>query len=216
MTTAQFSYTHLFRGSTLLLMRQHGLYVSQRNRRGVAWLETEIPYEELLPVELDYHEPAPLHLPPVGTWVALWILVQALRSLLKSQQQLPTELWVAGLGFLVGLAGVLLTRRYWGRTVTIGTNRIRVTLPNRRGRRDALETFTEALRLRAHAYLRDEYAQVNPLGPIELQLHRLNWLHHLNVLSEQELRTLSTRLTGRLSLEPLKLMGQDLETPYVN
>jgi hypothetical protein len=216
MTTAQFAYTHLFRGSTLLLMRQHGLYVSQRNRRGVAWLETEIPYEELLPVELEYHEPAPLRLPPAGTWVAVWIVVQGLSRLLKSEQGLSTELWVACIGFLVGLAGVFLTRRYWGRTVTIVTNRIRITLPNRRGRRDALETFTEALRLRAHAYLRDEYAQVNPLGPIELQLHRLNWLHHLNVLSEQELRTLSTRLTGRLSLEPLNLMGQDLETPYVN
>ena len=216
MTTAQFAYTHFFRGSTLLLMRQHGLYVSQRNRRGVAWLETEIPYEELLPVELEYHEPAPLRLPPAGTWVAVWIVVQGLSRLLKSEPGLSTELWVACIGFLAGLAGVLLTRRYWGRTVTVGTNRIRVTLPNRRGRRDALETFTEALRLRAHAYLRDEYAQVNPLGPIELQLHRLNWLHHLNVLSEQELRTLSTRLTGRLSLDSIKLMGQDLETPYVN
>ena len=216
MTTAQFSYTHLFRGSTLLLMRPHGLYVSQRTRRGVTWLETEIPYEELLPVELEYHEPAPLRLPPAGTWVAIWVLVQGLSRLFKSQQPLPTELWVACLGFLIGLAGVLLARRYRGRTVSVVTNRIRLTLPSRRGRRDALETFTEALRLRAHAYLRHEYAQVNPLGPIELQLHRLNWLHHLNVLSEQELRVLSTRLTGRLSLDSINLMGQDLETPYVN
>lgn len=216
MTIPQFAYTHLFRGTTLLLLRPHGLYVSQRSRRGGAWLETEIPYEELLPVSLEYQEPAPLRLPPAGIWVAVWVLLQGITRLVKNQPGVATELWVACIAFLVGLAGVLLTRRYWGRTVTIGTNRIRVTLPNRRGRRDALETFTEALRLRAHAYLRDEYAQVNPLGPIELQLHRLNWLHHLNVLSEQELRTLSTRLTGRLSLEPLKLMGQDLETPYVN
>jgi len=216
MTTPQFSHTHLSRGTTLLLLRQHGLYVSQRNRRGKAWLETEIPYEELLPVELEYHEPAPLRLPPAGTWVAVWVIVQGLSRLFKSQQQLPTELWVACIGFLLGLAGVLITRRYWGRTVTVGTNRIRITLPNRPGKHDALETFMEALRLRAHAYLRDEYAQVNPLGPIELQLHRLHWLHHLDVLSEQELRTLSTRLTGRLSLDPVKLMGQNLETPYLN
>ncbi|UOQ76522.1 hypothetical protein MUN84_18585 [Hymenobacter sp. 5516J-16] len=64
MTVPQFSQSHFFRGSTLLVMRQHGLYLSQRNRRGVAWLETEIPYEELLPVGLEYNRPTPLRLPP--------------------------------------------------------------------------------------------------------------------------------------------------------
>ncbi|MFD2785140.1 hypothetical protein [Hymenobacter rubripertinctus] len=216
MTAPQFAQTHLLRGSTLLLFRQHGLYVSQRRRNGTAWLETEIPYEELLPVGLEYQTAAPLRIPPAGMWVAIWVILQGLSRLLSKQAGLSTELWVACGGFLLGLLGVYVARRYWGRTVTLATNRIRLSLHDRPGQHDALATFTDALRLRAHAYLREEYAQVNPLGPIELQLHRLHWLHNLNVLSEQELRILSTRLTGRLSLEPVKLMGQDLETPYLN
>ncbi len=117
---------------------------------------------------------------------------------------------------MLSLGGLWLARRYFGRTVTLATNRIRLSLPDRPGQQAALETFTHALRLRAHAYLREEYAQINPLGPIELQLHRLHWLHNLKVLTEPELRVLSTRLTGRPSLEPLNLMGMDLETPYLN
>ncbi|RSK31673.1 hypothetical protein [Hymenobacter metallilatus] len=216
MTVPQFAQSHIFRGTTLLLLRQHGLHISQRNRRGEAWLETEIPYEELLPVGLEYHRPGPLRMPPAGTWVAIWVLVQGLSRLLHDKAPLPMELWVACGGFLLGLLAVILIRRYRGRRVQLITNRIHLTLRHQPGQRDALDTFVDAMRLRAHAYLREEYATVNPLGPIELQLHRLHWLHQLHVLSEHELRTLSTRLTGRLSLDPVKLMGQDLETPYVN
>lgn len=217
MTFPQFSQSHFFRGSTLLLLRPDGLYVSQRNRRGVAWLETEIPYEELLPVGLEYAAPGPLRTPPLGTWLGIWVLLQVLVQLLKKQPQLPAELvWVGVAGFVLGLGAVYLVRRYRRRTVTLATNRIRITLRDRKNQRAALEAFTEELRLRAHGYLREEYAQINPLGPIELQLHRLKWLHHLDVLSAAELQILSTRLTGRLSLDPLTLMGQELETPYVN
>ncbi|MBX0290458.1 hypothetical protein K3G63_08415 [Hymenobacter sp. HSC-4F20] len=215
MSVSQFSQSHFLRGSTLLVLRQHGLYVSQRNRRGVAWLETEIPYEELLPIELEYAEPAPLRIPPASAWVALWLLAQAVRYLLQNHED-NLAFWVAGLGFLLGLGAVLLLRRSRARTVTLVTNRIRLTLHDSSSQRAHLETFTNELRLRAHSYLREEYAHINPLGPIELQLHRLKWLHHLQVLSTTELRTLSTRLTGRVSLDPLKLMGQELETPYVN
>ncbi|RPD44997.1 hypothetical protein DNI29_20100 [Hymenobacter sediminis] len=198
-------------------MRQHGLYVSQRNRRGVAWLETEIPYEELLPVGLEYAAPGPLRAPSLGSWVGIWVVLQVLVQLLKTQPQLSEELvWVGAIGFVLGLSAVYLVRRYLQRTVTLGTNRIRITLRDQKNQRAALEAFTEELRQRAHGYLREEYAQINPLGPIELQLHRLKWLHHLEVLSAAELKSLSTRLTGRLSLDPLTLMGQELETPYVN
>ncbi|WP_188556575.1 hypothetical protein [Hymenobacter glacieicola] len=197
-------------------MRQHGLYISQRNRRGVAWLETEIPYEELLPVGLEYAAPTPLRLPPVGTWVVLWLLVQVVHQALKNQAGISSEFWVAGLGFLVGLGAVYVVRRHLSHSVTLGTNRIRITLRDQHSQRAALEAFTNELRQRAHSYLRDEYAQINPLGPIELQLHRLNWLHQLKVLSSAERQVLRTRLTGRLSLDPLTLMGQELETPYVN
>ncbi|SDX68431.1 hypothetical protein [Hymenobacter psychrophilus] len=218
MTFPQFSQKHIFRGSSLLLLRQHGLYVSQRRRNGTPWLETEIPYEELLPVGLEFEAPAPVRLPPSWLWLLVWFGFQGVSRLVtdKAGAPVPPEMWAAGLGFVLGLVGLWLARRYFGRTATLATNRIRLSLHDRPGQRAALDTFTEALRLRAHAYLRQEYAQVNPLGPIELQLHRLHWLHNLDVLSEPELRILSTRLTGRPSLEPLKLMGMDLETPYLN
>ncbi|MBG8555903.1 hypothetical protein [Hymenobacter guriensis] len=214
MTFLQFSQSNLLRGTTLLVLRRHGLYVSQRRRNGVAWLESEIPYEELLPVALEYAVPGPLALPRPLLWVLMWLGVQF--GIHAMQHGAGLAEWVAVLAFGAGLSLVYLGRRYLGRSVTLSTNRLRLTLRDQPGRRDALENFTDELRRRAHGYLRDEYAQVNPLGPIELQLHRLNWLHHLNVLSEKELRTLSTRLTGRLSLDSIKLMGQDLETPYLN
>lgn len=216
MTFSQFSQSHFFRGSTLLLMRQHGLYISQTNRRGAAWLETEIPYEELLPVNLEYARPAAWPRPTAGTWVGLWLLLQSLLYWFKSVENVPLEVWVAVGAAVLGLAATYLLHQYWARTVTLGTNRIRITLHDTPRQRQALEAFTDALRLRAHGYLREEYAQINPLGPIELQLHRLTWLQHLEVLSAAEVSTLRTRLTGRLSLDPLTLMGQELETPYVN
>ncbi|MCA8830990.1 hypothetical protein [Hymenobacter pini] len=216
MTVPQFTQTRLFRGTTRMLLRPHGLYVSQGTQRGATWLETEIPYEELLPIGLEYHKPAPLRVPAAGVWVACWLVLQGLSRFLKSETTFPTELWVACCGFLLGLLAVLLIRRYAGRRVVLTTNRIHLTFRDTPRHRAALDTFAEALRLRAHAYLREEYASVNPLGHIELQLHRLHWLHQLQVLSEQEYRTLSTRLTGRISLDTVKLMGQDLETPYLN
>ncbi|MBT2557444.1 hypothetical protein J7E24_06575 [Hymenobacter sp. ISL-91] len=216
MSIPQFSQTHIFRGSSLLLLRQHGLYVSQRRRNGTAWLETEIPYEELLPVELEFAAPVEL----LPSWLRLVLysgvmLVSWFSNYRLHEPGTPDNI-VAVVILMLTLGGLWLARRYFGRTATLATNRIRLSLHDRPGQRAALETFTEALRLRAHAYLREEYAQVNPLGPIELQLHRLHWLHNLDVLSEPELRILSTRLTGRPSLEPLKLMGMDLETPYLN
>ncbi|GAB2778862.1 hypothetical protein HNQ93_001583 [Hymenobacter luteus] len=213
MTVPQFSQYQFLRGSTQLLLRQHGLHVSQRSRRGAAWLETEIPYEELLPVELEYASPPPLR--TEFFWILAWLIAQAALHLTQNRQD-TAALLVGGLGFVLGLGVVVLVRRRRARTVTLGTNRLRVVLRNRRSQRAVLEAFTEELRLRAHGYLREEYGQINPLGPIELQLHRLRWLHQLRVLSNEELQTLSTRLTGRLSLAPLNLMGQELETPYVN
>ncbi|WP_139923477.1 hypothetical protein [Hymenobacter sp. DG01] len=213
MTVPQFSQYQFLRGSTQLLLRQHGLHVSQRGWRGATWLETEIPYEELLPVELEYASPSPLHIEPF--LIVAWLIAQAALHLTHNQKDTATLL-VGGLGFVLGLGVVVLLRRRRTRTVTLATNRIRIVLRNRRSQHEALATFTTELRQRAHGYLREEYAQINPLGPIELQLHRLRWLHQLRVLSAEELQTLSTRLTGRLSLAPLNLMGQELETPYVN
>jgi hypothetical protein len=213
MTAPHFTQHHFLRGSTRLVLGPNGLYVSQGPRRGAARLETEIPYEELLPVRLEHQEPAPLR---VQAFVLpAWLIVQAVLHLTENSDD-ATAIAVGGLGFLLGLAAVLLVRRYRGRRVLLTTNRIHLTFHDAPRHRAALTTFVEALQLRAHAYLREEYATVNPLGHIELQLHRLHWLRQLKVLSEQEYRTLSTRLTGRLSLDPVKLMGQDLETPYVN
>ncbi|QIX62896.1 hypothetical protein HER32_17635 [Hymenobacter sp. BT18] len=199
------------RGTSLLVLRQHGLYISQRKRNGVAWLESEIPYEELLPVSVE-------HTQPTWSFSWVWVLVWLGYHLASAALHMADdpEAWVAMLAFGLVVGSIVALRRWYGATTTLYTNRLRITMPLRASQRAAFEAFTDELRHRAHGYLRSEYAQVNPLGPIELQLHRLHWLHHLNVLSEQELRTLSTRLTGRLSLDPLKLMGQDLETPYLN
>ncbi|WP_426492510.1 hypothetical protein [Hymenobacter sp. 102] len=216
MTVPHFTQHHFLRGTTRLVLGPNGLYVSQGPRRGAARLEIEIPYEELLPVTLEYQKPDPLRVPPAGLWVAVWLLVQGISRFLNDKAPFPAELWVAAGGFLLGLAAVVLVRRYRGRRVLLTTNRIHLAFHDAPRHRAALTTFVDAMQLRAHAYLREEYATVNPLGHIELQLHRLHWLRQLKVLSEQEYRILSTRLTGRLSLDPVKLMGQDLETPYVN
>ncbi|MDU0372355.1 hypothetical protein ACFPAF_18285 [Hymenobacter endophyticus] len=213
MTVPQFTQHHFLRGSTRLVLGPNGLYVSQGPRRGAARLETEIPYEELLPITLEYQEPKPVRVRPFV--IPAWLIAQAALHLTKNSDDAAAIL-VGGLSFLLGLAAVVLVRRYRGRRVLLTTNRIHLAFHDSSRHRAALSTFVDAMQLRAHAYLREEYAAVNPLGHIELQLHRLHWLRQLKVLSEQEYRTLSTRLTGRLSQDSIKLMGQDLETPYLN
>ena len=45
-----FTQKQLFQGTTMVALRAESLYVCKRNAQGVATLETEVPYEEILPV----------------------------------------------------------------------------------------------------------------------------------------------------------------------
>jgi hypothetical protein len=91
-----------------------------------------------------------------------------------------------------------------------------VTLAGRPWQRKQFRTLVAELERRTKTYLRKEYGQVNPLGFIEPQLRRVAWLRELEVLTAPEAKALSIRLTGRLSNETMRSMGQELESPYLN
>ncbi len=207
--------SRLLAGTTQLALRPNGLYVCQRNRHGDATLEFEMPYEEVLPVRVTRRRST-----PQLTWLplaALWLSMNLLQRLIPTEGPLSTTAWL-GLFALSGLliAGYRYGQRNWWQHVTLGTARAHITLADRPSERESVDKFARVLEQRTKAYLRNEYANVNPLGIIETQLHRLHWLRRLNVLNETEARTLATRLTGRLDSPPLRSMGQVLETPYVN
>ena len=210
-----FKQRRLLAGTTQLVLRPNGLYVCQRNRNGRPVLEFEMPYEEVLPVCVTRRRAT-----PQLTWLpltVLWLSINLLQRLIPTNGPLSDTTWV-GL-FVVGgllLAGGLYAQRNWWQHVTLGTARANITLADRPSERASVDKFARVLELRTKAYLREEYANVNPLGLIETQLHRLRWLRTLDVLSETEARTLATRLTGRLDTPPLRSMGQVLEAPYVN
>lgn len=205
----------LLAGSTQLALRPNGLYVCQRNRNGSPILEFEMPYEEVLPVRVIRHRST-----PQLSWVpltVLWISMNVLQRLLPTSGPMSNTAWV-GLFGLSGLllAGYLYGQRNWWKHVTLGTARANITLADRPAERASVDKFTRVLEQRTKDYLRNEYATINPLGVIELQLNRLQWLRRLDVLTESEVRILATRLTGRLDSPPLRSMGQVLETPYLN
>lgn len=207
----------LLAGSTQLALRPNGLYICQRNSHGRATLEFEMPYEEVLPVRVMRFRTTPqlTWRPLVGLWFAISLLQRLLPT--NSNGQLSDAAWLGVFGF-GGLLIVLYLygQRNWWQHVTLGTSRTNITLADRPAERASVDKFARALEARTKAYLREEYANINPLGLIDTQLHRLRWLRKLDVLTEREARILATRLTGRLDLSPLRSMGQVLESPYVN
>lgn len=206
------SPTQFVLGSTLLEMRPDGLLIRQRT--AAMTLETEVPYEEILPVRTQQQPPRQVKTFLVYVLSLLAASWYPWHAWLVTGQSKHLLMWA----LLLALSALNTWLRFdtlWP-VCTLHTARLTVKLGRRPWRFRAFREFAVALELRANDYLRQEYAQINPLGPIEYQLHRLRWLHHLDVLTSAELQTLSTRLTGRLSLEPVKLMGQELETPYVN
>ncbi|HEX8427631.1 hypothetical protein [Hymenobacter sp.] len=206
----------LLAGTTQLALRPNGLYVCERNRNGRPVLEFEMPYEEVLPIRVTRRR-----ITPQLTWLpltVLWLSINLLQRLISTNGSLSEATW---LGFVVVggvlVAGGIYAQRNWWQHVTLGTARANITLADRPSERASVDKFARVLEHRTKAYLRDEYANVNPLGIIEMQLHRLRWLRNLDVLSEKEARILATRLTGRLiDTPPLRSMGQVLEMPYVN
>ncbi|GAB3572366.1 hypothetical protein [Hymenobacter daeguensis] len=210
-----FTQKQLFLGSTHLALRAESLYVCKRNPQGVATLETEVPYEEILPVKFGEHRHIPtnqllltglllafLGYGPWREWLATGTAPAALYG------------WGAVLGLNL-LAGWLRFEQQWC-TFRLQTANMVITLAGRPWQRKRFRTLAAELERRTKTYLRGEYGQVNPLGFIEPQLRRVAWLRELEVLSAPEAQALSTRLTGRRGAATLNSMGQELESPYLN
>ncbi len=206
----------LWAGSTQLALRQHGFYLCQRQSGGRPVLEMELPYEEILPVRVERRSSVPrkklLSLLAIVGWCLFTFTLDH-----HQEATFVADFWL----WALGLGGSLFAYTWYGwqhqwREFVLLTARSSVILADRSSEQAALQGFAEALEQRTKQYLRQEYAQINPLGPIELQLNRLHWLQGLEVLTEAEARASATRLTGRLSPDTLHSMGQDLEMPYVN
>lgn len=196
--------------STTLGLRTHGLYLCQRNGTGHVTLEMEMPYEEMLPLRLERRR----HIPWGSVLLALFVGA-GVWTILTRPSMLPETLVQRAL--LVGgvlLAWFFIGLRHWWTKQVLHTARLHLVLADTD--RAELHHFATALEQRAKAYLRNEYGRVNPLGYIEPQLRRLHWLRELEVLSNGEVSALTTRLTGRLTAQPWRSMGQRLEAPFVN
>ena len=210
-----FTQKQLFLGTTHIALRAESLYVCKRNPQGVATLETEVPYEEILPIKSGEHR----HIPTNQL-----LLTGALLTFLGYG---PWREWLATgqAGFalyswwgILGLNAVALWLRFeqqWC-TFRLQTAHLVVTLAGRPWQRKQFRALVAELERRTKTYLRGEYGQVNPLGFIEPQLRRVAWRRELDGLSAREAQALSTRLTGRRSPDTLKSMGQELESPYLN
>lgn len=203
--------------TTLLALREHGLYVSQHDGRGQADIAVEIPYEELLPLRLEYRQA----LPKRGLrWLAvlgLWVAGNAVQQQFFGTRPLAESFWTFAFVVSAALgAGLLYAWHNWWHQAIVHTAHLHVVLANHPRDRRTLRQFVQQAESHTKSYLRREYAPINPLGIIEPQLRRLAWLHELDVLTTAEAQALATRLTGRLPGRGLRSMGQKLEAPYVN
>ena len=203
----QFQQSQLTR-STQFALREHGFFVSQRDGRGQVDVAVEIPYEELLPVRLEYHRAVPGH-PLRWLGVGLYGLYVGIAALSA------WPLALAAIGLLVALALYYAWHNWWHQAI-LHTARMRVVLADHPRARRQLRTFVDNLESHTKGYLRREYGLINPLGLIEPQLRRLGWLHELDVLSISEAQALATRLTGRLPGRGFRSMGQRLDAPFLN
>jgi hypothetical protein len=209
------TYQHPFLYQTHLSLRGQSLYVRRSNSQWQPALELAVPFEEILPLRTEKVRHVPKQRLIGLLFMLAWIGQDVVRHA-TPDFQFTTELQLyAGIILLI-VAYCVYGWFNWWNVWHLRTPHLSLTLPDWPSRRKPFQLFAFSVEQRAHDYLRQEYADINPLGPIELQLHRLHWLHRLGVLSSRELQTLSTRLTGRLSLDPLHLMGQELESVYVN
>ncbi|WP_223648902.1 hypothetical protein [Hymenobacter psoromatis] len=212
----QFQQSQVTR-STQLTLRKDGLYVNQRDGRGQVNMAVEIPYEELLPMRLEYQRVVPAKNLRWLAAGALWIIGNAARVQFENLRSLPPHFWLYALSVALGMALVVLYAwQNWWHQATLHTAHLQVTLADRPRDRRQLRAFVRSLETRTKDYLRSEYAPINPLGLIEPQLRRLAWLHELAVLETPEAQALATRLTGRLPGRGFRCLGQRMEALYVN
>jgi hypothetical protein len=205
--------------STQFTLREHGFFVSQRDGRGQVDIAVEIPYEELLPVRLEYRKSLPTNVLALACFSLLYLAAHLARPLLATgpQPAWPDETWLGMLGAGAALVGMFIYAwNNWWHQAILHTGRLQLVLADHPRDRRQVRAFADKVNTHTKAYLRREYATINPLGFIEPQLRRLAWLHELGVLSTAEARALSTRLTGRVSERRIRSMGQRLEPLYVN
>ncbi|RZK44353.1 MAG: hypothetical protein EOO59_21970, partial [Hymenobacter sp.] len=203
----QFQQSQLTR-STQFTVREHGFFVSQRDGRGQVDIAVEIPYEELLPIRLEYRNTVPQR-------QLLWALgglvyagLHLARPFLTANRPVPDDVWFWAFGLGVALIAFFLYGLHnWWHQAILHTGRLQLVLADHPRDRRQFRDFTEQLNAHTKSYLRQEYADINPLGFIEPQLRRLAWLHGLGVLSTAEAKALSTRLTGRVSERRIRSMG---------
>ncbi|GAA4035144.1 hypothetical protein GCM10022409_19680 [Hymenobacter glaciei] len=209
-----FTQKQLFQGTTTVALRAESLYVCKRNPQGVATLETEVPYEEILPVKSDISSRIPVNQLLLTGLLLAFLGYEPCRHWLTTGEAgtaLYTWLLVLGLNLL---ASYLRFEQQWS-TFRLQTAHLVITLAGRPWQRRQFRALVAELERRTKTYLRDEYGQVNPLGFIEPQLRRVAWLRELDVLSIREAQALSMRLTGRRP-DTMNSMGQELESPYLN
>lgn len=212
----QFQQSQLTR-ATQFALRQDGLFVSQRDARGAVDIAVEIPYEEVLPLQVEYRNALPTQRLRLLIALGGWLIIQALNHYRPGHTVLPENFWVYVISALAGLGLVVLYAwQNWWHQAIVHTAHLRVALADHPRDRHQLRAFIKNAEDHTKAYLRREYAPINPLGLIEPQLRRLAWLHELDVLPTPEAQALATRLTGRLPGRGFKSMGQKLEAPYVN
>jgi hypothetical protein len=212
----QFQQSQLTR-STQFTVREHGFFVSQRDGRGQVDIAVEIPYEELLPIRLEYRSTVPQR-------QLLWVLggviyagLHLARPFLTANRPVPDDIWFWAFGLGAALVAFFIYGLHnWWHQAILHTGRLQLVLADHPRDRRQFRDFTEQLNAHTKSYLRQEYAAINPLGFIEPQLRRLAWLHELGVLSTPEAKALSTRLTGRVSERRIRSMGQRLEPLNVN
>ena len=210
-----FTQKQLFQGTTTVALRAETLYVCKRNAQGVATLETEVPYEEVLPVSAAEQRRLPVNQLLLTGALLVFLGYEPLQRWLTTGQA-GSGLYIWGLVLGLNLLSAWLRFEQQWYTFRLQTAHLVVTLAGRPWQRRQFRALATELERRTKAYLRDEYGQVNPLGFIEPQLRRVAWLHELDVLSTREAQALSTRLTGRRGTDTLSSMGQELEAPYVN
>jgi hypothetical protein len=210
-----FTQKQLFLGTTHIALRPESLYVCKRNPQGVATLETEVPYEEVLPIKSGEHRHIPTNQLLLTGLLLVVVGYGPWRAYLATGEAgFPLYSWWLILG-VNALAIWVRFEQQWC-TFRLQTAHLAVTLAGRPWQRKEFRALVTELERRTKTYLRDEYGQVNPLGFIEPQLRRVAWLRELDVLTAPEAQALSTRLTGRRSTTPLTGMGQELEAPYLN
>lgn len=200
-------------GYSQLTLQATGLWVEEK--RFFNRTEIEIPYEELLPIGVGRYHNFPFRLTLAAAFVTFGCIKASYNAFTQPNER-ESALWL-----LLILGGLLLAivayaLRLWRHDFILTTSQGNIFLFDSRRNRAALHGFADTLRERAAHYLRQQYAQVNPLLPAEQQVARLEWLHSLGALNDSQFHQLQTRLLGRFYSSNNPLGSESGLSPSVN